>query len=397
MTSDELSHASLIAFLSYGLALAALNLIGASWYDVVQTKRRRQILAHPHARGLRRRPLISVIIQARNDELVIEKCLDSLIKSRYRKYEIIVVDMASSDFTKKKTRAFGAAHPSASLRLVAKRQKSPWPELINGTLQKYAKGELIMLLKADQAASQQALANIAWHFNTQKIEALAANLQPTAQPSLGAVFEQIEYLVVAQARKLKIFNRPASEFGLVFRRSVASPPGLAKGQFYASDVLIYKPPARSILKAYKQYLSHQLRRLEGSLASLLNIGRQQPWLLPKAAISLLAGVLRLSAPIFIGYFIYLAVWLKYPLPLALSWTAGVGFLWLTIWSADHISVYQKMRLSFLAPIMGSFFYLASLMPIVAILGFILYSLKKIIVRAFRKIGRQTLEAKKLAA
>src|SRR5204863_8976776 len=75
----------------------ALYLVGANFYDVKALRRN-------HIRRISRKrrahnPLISVLIPAYNEALVVERCLDSIRRSSYKKVEVIVNNDASTDET----------------------------------------------------------------------------------------------------------------------------------------------------------------------------------------------------------------------------------------------------------------------------------------------------------
>src|ERR1700740_746022 len=75
----------------------ALYLVGANWYDLqsfrVNAKSRLK------ARARQRNPLVSVLVPAYNEALVIERCLESIRRNSYKKVEVIVNNDASSDAT----------------------------------------------------------------------------------------------------------------------------------------------------------------------------------------------------------------------------------------------------------------------------------------------------------
>src|SRR4051812_8955775 len=95
-----------------------MYLIGANIYDS-------QALARNHRRRLSRtrrlrNPLISVLIPAYNEEVVIERCLDSIRKNSYKKVEVIVNNDASVDRTASIVRKYKKQYPNFSLRLVSR-------------------------------------------------------------------------------------------------------------------------------------------------------------------------------------------------------------------------------------------------------------------------------------
>jgi glycosyltransferase involved in cell wall biosynthesis len=55
---------------------------------------------------MQKKPLISVIVPARNEEKYLGNCLEALSKQDYPNYEIIVIDNASNDSTSKVARKY---------------------------------------------------------------------------------------------------------------------------------------------------------------------------------------------------------------------------------------------------------------------------------------------------
>jgi len=51
-------------------------------------------------------PLVSIVVPAYNEEIVIANCVNSILASNYKNYEIILVDDGSSDGTLKEMRKF---------------------------------------------------------------------------------------------------------------------------------------------------------------------------------------------------------------------------------------------------------------------------------------------------
>src|SRR5882757_3770655 len=78
-----------------------MYLVGANYYDIWQFRRAARAKKRNHHQL---RPLVSVLIPAHNEELGIIRCLDSVRRSTYRKLEVIVVDDASSDNSRKLVR-----------------------------------------------------------------------------------------------------------------------------------------------------------------------------------------------------------------------------------------------------------------------------------------------------
>lgn len=105
-------------------------------------------------------PLVSILIPARNEEAVIERCLHSLQSQDYPNYEIILLDDQSSDRTAEIARAAGFGEDDARFRLLS---GTPLPEGWIGKpwachqLAQAARGEYLLFTDADTAHAPFAL------------------------------------------------------------------------------------------------------------------------------------------------------------------------------------------------------------------------------------------------
>jgi len=96
-----------------------LYISGANVYDMWQLRRH----ANPRKSSRTPRPFVSVIVPAHNEELVIERCLDSIRRNTYRKVEIIVHNDRSTDATASIVSAYKKKYPRLNLRLVNRRHQ----------------------------------------------------------------------------------------------------------------------------------------------------------------------------------------------------------------------------------------------------------------------------------
>lgn len=125
-----------------------------------QARRSRAMERHPFA------PAVSVVVPAYNEEVGIEAALRSLLASRYRDFEVVVVDDGSTDRTAEI--AAGIGDP----RLVLVRQANAGkPAAINTGLRR-ARHEIVVMVDGDTVFEPDAL----WYL-----------VQPLADPGVGAV------------------------------------------------------------------------------------------------------------------------------------------------------------------------------------------------------------------
>ncbi|MEW6145690.1 MAG: glycosyltransferase [Thermodesulfobacteriota bacterium] len=98
-------------------------------------------------------PFISVIIPVHNGSGYIDQCLGALGKSRYRSFETIVVDDASTDNTRELCRELGVTV------IVLDRQSGPAAARNEGA--KRASGEIVLFIDADVVVTENTLGQFA--------------------------------------------------------------------------------------------------------------------------------------------------------------------------------------------------------------------------------------------
>src|SRR5258708_3572666 len=73
--------------------------VGANVYDIRAFRQKRMESLTTKPKRTRRKPLISVVIPAHNEEVGIKRTLDTVRASTYQNIEIIVIDDGSTDNT----------------------------------------------------------------------------------------------------------------------------------------------------------------------------------------------------------------------------------------------------------------------------------------------------------
>jgi cellulose synthase/poly-beta-1,6-N-acetylglucosamine synthase-like glycosyltransferase len=115
-------------------------------------------------------PLVSCLVAVKNEELVIERCVDSLFASDYPCFEVIVIDDGSTDETPQSLTALEERHPGLQvLTLPASTGKKR--ALTAGAM--LARGSLFVFTDSDCVVEQNAVSRV--------VRAFAAH------PDLGAV------------------------------------------------------------------------------------------------------------------------------------------------------------------------------------------------------------------
>ena len=378
------------------LFFAAMSLIGASLYDFELIRREHLRKKFPQSIAFNRKPLISVLVPAYNEELVIERTLSSIIESQYTKYEVIVIDDASKDQTTKLVQKFIKAHPEVSIRII-KRQKHGKGANLNYAHQKYAKGELVMTLDADCILDPTALQKVVYHFSLDPtVGALAANVRLLELPTILGLLQRFEYM--SSFRSKKFFTLANSEYiiggaGATYRRtlleevggfdqtmktediavslSIAGLGNKANRLVYASDVIVTTEPVMS----FKSLLSQRYRWKFGNLQAVAKnknlffnndpkYSRMLVWLrLPTAMWSELMLIVE---PMLFVYLTWASIHYR-SVSLFIGASVTLTFyLLFTIWGDEHLSLKNRLKMTLLAPAMYAIFYIMTMIQVISI-------------------------------
>lgn len=378
-----------------GLIFAAFNLFGAALYDIVGTYRNKRV--KPYGKMRRYRPLISVVIPTHNEEMGIERTLDALLKSRYKKFEIIIGDDLSDDQTKTIIRRYIAQHPKYAIRLVAKRKWGGRGAALDAALSR-AQGELVMALDADCVIDKYALRNMVRHFANPKVVAVAANVRILDTGNIISLLQVFDYLISFRSKK---FNTIANcEYiiggaGATYRHSILKAlrgfdhtmktediemslriarliGNNRAGLKYASDVVIHTEPVPS----YKSLFKQRFRWKFGSLQAMYKHRRlffsfrshhSKLLTLVRLPFVLWSEIMLLMEPVYFGYFLYQATINRNVSLFASACLVMCVLINLAIWSDEHLDIRTRLRLTAFAPMMYVVFFIMTGIQVVAAL------------------------------
>ena len=117
---------------------------------------------------------VSIIVPARNEEKYISKCLDSLLKQDYSRFEIIVINDSSEDGTWDIIQKYAQNYKEFIIAINAGPKPDGWAGKSWACYQGYlrATGDLFMFTDADTIHSQFTLSLAIGHLTKQKLDAL---------------------------------------------------------------------------------------------------------------------------------------------------------------------------------------------------------------------------------
>lgn len=150
------------------------------------------VLQKRRARTPQERPdeFVSVIIPAYNEERVIARTIESVLKSNHAKLEVIVVDDGSEDKTSEiVSRTYGANDKVFLYR----QQNGGKASAINTGIRK-AQGDIMITIDADTSVTPDSIAMLIRHFSDEKIAAVSGNVRVGNRKNLLTTWQHIEYV-----------------------------------------------------------------------------------------------------------------------------------------------------------------------------------------------------------
>lgn len=379
---------ALINTIHFGLYIAGANIydIRQLWNSKRSTRKTKRT----------KRPLVTVLIAAHNEEACIVRTLESIRKSSYRKLQIIVVDDASTDATRSLVWRYAKDHPHLNLRLLRKQTNVGKGEAMNHGLKRAATGDLLMTLAADSVIAKDTIKNAVAHFEDPTIVGVAANVQVIENGTILGLLQKFEHMIGYRSKKF--YTLTNSEFiiggvGSTYRMDVVKSANfydtdtqtediglsmkiVSRGNMhqriiYAADVLAMTEGVQTYRALFKQRYRWKLGMLQNLIKYKDMIGNNNPkygrmltvYRLPMA---LFSEFVLLIEPILLVYIVYLSIVKQTPFAMIGAYmTITLYVLW-TIWPDEHTKIKDKFRLSLYAPIMYFVFYVMNLVQLLAI-------------------------------
>lgn len=374
-------------------------LIGANAYDVWQSLRHHKRYQDA-VRGFVEfyKPLVTVAISARNEEKVIERCLDSIFHGSYLSVQVIVVDDASTDSTYKVLEQYRLSHPRYDLQTIHRKDNHGKGSALNLALRKYGRGDLVMTLDADSVLKPNAIANAVSYFLDPTVSGVAANVQTFDEFTILGVLQKFEYMVGYRSKKVYsllnceyVIGGVASTYRMSVLRKVdfydtdtmtedigLSLKVVAQGNrehriLYASDVVAMTEGVSS----FRGLIRQRFRWKYGSFQNLVKyrhlIHKNDPkhytrtlthYRLPMAITS---EFMLLFAPFIWLYVLYwtfvsVSLWLIIGAYLTIS-----VYTLITLWFDENISFWHRLRLSMYVPITYFIYYIMDIVQVVAMI------------------------------
>ncbi len=219
------------------LILRYVVLILYSFMDHLESLFNRRNAPPPRFREEANLPLVTLVVPAFNEGLVIQPAVRSLLALDYPNYEIIVIDDGSTDDTYEKAMVVARESRDVPVRVVTKRNGGKAQALNTGM--SLARGEFIVNMDGDTKLSGNALRVCIRHFENPRIGAVAGNVKVLNRENIWSRIQALEYVEgLAMARKAQSFMRTVNiipgPLGM-FRKSVLQQVGGYDHDTFAED------------------------------------------------------------------------------------------------------------------------------------------------------------------
>lgn len=434
------------AVLFYALVIAniinmahlGLFVVGGNLYDVRKFYKQRREQGQVEHRPRSYKQLVSVVIPAHNEELVLKRTLDSVLASSYKNIEVIVVDDGSTDKTaavfRNYIRAAANFDPSSyrsrwsssnpdRRRLISARNGKVQLTLIsqentgkakamNNAISNFVRGKFTMCLDADSLVAPDTIERAIEYFKDPQIIGVAANVRIIPGKSFITKLQRFEHLIGYRAKKFYTLSnsefivggvastyrtKVIKEVGLYDADTVTEDIGLslkmiaAKGNkkfhiVFASDVVAFTESVQT----YKALFRQRYRWKMGSLQNLIKYRHlmkaqeksKYSWSLTyyRLPMAFFSEAMLIVEPLTIGYIVYLSIAFHTLALLLGAYLTITIYILLTLWPDEHLTRRQKLRMSFQGCQLYLLLYIMDSVQIVAIFR-CLKNYKKIIYRS----------------
>ncbi len=411
-----------------------LYIVSANIYDILKFRK-----PAPDASTLprKRRPLVSVIMAAHNEEAGIARTLDSVRASTYKRIEVIIVDDGSTDRTAQIVRRYIQRSPLlrtqtymsrykrgsklmrrfvradlARQRIVLVTQANAGKgSALNNALRNHVRGQLVMTLDADSILEPTAIEHAVKYFNDPRVIGVGANVRIMASGSWLGMLQRFEHMIAYRSKKF--YTLVNCEFIIGGVASTYRTKVLRRAGFYDTDTLtediglsiklvdmkgnrdyriVYGADVAAMtegVQTYKALLRQRYRWKMGSLQNLLKHRRlvantdhrKYGYLLTfyRLPMAVFSELLLLMEPVIMCYVVYLSIAYGTPWIFVGAYLIITFYILWTVWPDEYLARREKFVMSLQAIPMYVIFFAMDVVQISAVIR-CLVNYKKIIHR-----------------
>lgn len=372
-----------------------IYLTGANFYDIWQYTRQRR-----NGRGAvffdGRPPLVSIVIPAHNEEKVIRRCLESVVKSTYEHIEVLIVDDASTDTTFKIAHDFARSHTAIPMRVIRKRINVGKGKALNCALKKYAQGDLVMTLDADSLLLPHSVENAVSYFEDPAVAGVAANVQIIDDFTVLGVLQKFEHMIGYRSKK--VYSLTNCEFVIGGVASTYRMDILRRVNFYDTDTvtediglsmkivsngnrahrIIYGVDVVAMTEGVDSFGALLKQRYRWKYGSFQNIIKYHHLIgtddmrfstslaLYRMPMAIISEFILLLSPIVWGYVLYITLSQRTAILLIGAYVTVSLYTLITIWSDEHLKIGNRLHLTMYVPLAYFIFYIMDVVQVIAV-------------------------------
>lgn len=381
-----------------GLVYIFIGIIAMGFYDIRianETRRLRLDRSYKYRAQFRKKPEITILVPAYNEELVVERCLKSIADIDYKRFKVVVVSDGSKDSTAQCARKFIRLHPKVNIRLVNLRKNRGKGGALNYVLKHYCDTELFMVLDADCTLKKDAVKKAVEYFRDPNVMGLATNVRVAERPRALSYLQKIEY-VVGYGHK-RFFSITNSEFiiggqGATYRTDIVKKVGgfdermltedialslsiahlgnKAHRLVYASDVVTFTEAAHTIKSLYRQRYRWKMGGMQAIYEyrdMVLSRSNKHSRMLTLVRMpqALFGEVILLFEPILLALFLWTAISTASPLVFFGGWFTLTVYSTAMIITDENSTVREKTIMGTIMPFMFPLFYIFTVINVIA--------------------------------
>jgi cellulose synthase/poly-beta-1,6-N-acetylglucosamine synthase-like glycosyltransferase len=349
-------------WLSEGLLLlfliaAYIVIVAASVYDIRLKMHKKAIdKVQAKLRGSRQ-PFVTILVYAQNSAENIEKCLDSICRSRYSRYDVVVIDDSSSDGTRGKVRLYKQKYPLFPVKLYSKRRRGDRLETFRQGYRRSQRGDLLLVIDALSTINPTLLKSGAARFVfDDKLNVLHLNVYNTSSNSITLLYYRFVQLSGSLFKKflslISKYQVETLEGGSIYRRCIfreacTEPSMIGR---YDSNLVV----ADYSVNSDKDVISYLVAEQNKAQYKITDVVRGSLFFI----IAILAIILQ-------TYSMYIAATLQSRVLLIIGWLAVALWLLIATWSAETTNIFDKIKLTFCVPIIYFLLYARTIIYVIS--------------------------------
>lgn len=155
------------------ILLASLMVLYGIYMQIAYKHRKRKKRKNPTPLNYDFKPLVSIMIPAHNEAVVIENTVENLLKLDYENFEIIVIDDRSEDNTAQKVMELAQKYEKVQA-IVRPKDAFPGKSAVLNEALEIAKGEAILVFDADAKVEQNFLTQLVPYLEPSDVGAVQA-------------------------------------------------------------------------------------------------------------------------------------------------------------------------------------------------------------------------------